>query len=120
MDKKKLHRSNQPDDLKGFEEFLDQVVESRPVETGTAKNVGGESYTFLENDNIRLKKVARLVADKLPLMKQHSQGEKLIENQRRRNALLKAELFKQLGATGSPLEKSMAQVFNAFFLGMKN
>lgn len=120
MDKKKLPRNGAQDDLKGFEDFLDQVEETRgTVETGPVKNVGGENYTFLENDHVRLKKIARLVADKLPVMREHSQGEKLIEHQRKRNNQLKAELFRQLGAPGSTLEKSMAGIFNSFFLGVK-
>lgn len=122
MDKKKLHKANVPDDLKGFEEFLEHAEPSAPtatVDSNPGKNVGGENYTFLEHDNIRLRKVAELMAAKLPTMKTKSQGERLIEEQRKRNAQLKLELFQLLSAPDSPLEKSLAAIFNPVFKDAK-
>lgn len=119
MDKKKLHKSNHPDDLKGFEEFIEQAEEST-AEATPGKNVGGENYTFLVNDNSRLKKITDLVVTKLPALKQKSQGEKIIEGQRRYNAQLKAELFALLSQPDSPMEKSMAAIFNPVFKDLKD
>ena len=120
MDKKKIHRANHPDDLKGFEEFIDHT-EPAPagVDSNPNRNVGGESYTFLENDFNRLKRLSNLMAGKLPLINDKTQGERLIEQQRKRNAQLKAELFQVLSAPNSPLEKSLAAIFNPIFKDLK-
>ena len=120
MDKKKIHKPNQPDDLKGFEEFLERADPTPGQgENNPNKNVGGENYTFLEHDNIRLRKTADLLAGKLPTMKEKSQGEKIIETQRKRNAQLKAELFQLLCTPDSPLEKSLSAIFNPIFKDAK-
>lgn len=119
VDKKKIHNSNQVDDLKGFEDFIDSADSTSQVEANPGKNVGGESYTFLINDNSRLKKISSLVAGKLPVLQSHEQAEKIIESQRRKNAQLKAELFQMLSEQDSPLEKSMAAIFNPIFKDLK-
>lgn len=119
MDKKKLHKSNQVDDLKGFEDFIDSAETGAQVDPNPGKNVGGESYTFLMNDNSRLKKISNLVAGKLPVIQDHEQGEKIIESQRKRNAQLKIELFQMLSEVDSPLEKSMSAIFNPVFKDLK-
>ena len=114
MDKKKILRSQRPDDLKGFEEFLEHVADESAIDKAP-KNVGGESLTFLLNDNTRLKKAAALVADKLPVANSHEQGPKIIEHQRNLNAQLKNELFRLLSPEGSPLHKSLIDLWNGFF-----
>lgn len=119
MDRKKIHKGNQGDDLKGFEDFIQQSDPSPQVDANPGKNVGGENYTFLENDNIRLRKVSSLMAGRLPTLKEKMQGEKIIEGQRKRNAQLKSELFQLLSASDSPMEKSMASIFNPVFKDLK-
>lgn len=114
MDKKKILRQASPDDLKGFEEFLEHAPDSPAIDKNP-KNLGGESLTFLLNDNERLKRVALLVADKLPVLKAHEQGPKIIEHQRNLNQQLKNELFKLLSPPESPLQQSLAQLWDSFF-----
>jgi hypothetical protein len=116
MDKKKILRSASADDLKGFEEFLDQSNDGI-TQDKSGKNIGGESLTFLQNDNMRLKKVASLVTDKLTVAKNHEQGPRIIEHQRNLNTQLKNELFTILQKTDSPLQKTLASVWDSFFHG---
>lgn len=116
MDKKKILRSASSDDLKGFEEFLEHTADEISQDKG-GKNIGGESLTFLLNDNIRLKKVASLVADKLPVVKSHGQGPRIIEHQRNLNTQLKNELFKILQKPDSPLQKTLTSIWDSFFQG---
>ena len=114
MDKKKILRSAAPDDLKGFEEFLDQSSDG-VFQDRSGKNIGGESLTFLQNDNIRLKKVASLVANKLIIVKNHEQGPRIIEHQKNLNSKLKNELFTVLHKPDSPLQKTLGSVWDSFF-----
>jgi len=114
MDKKKVLRSSSSDDLKGFEEFLDHVDHDSSVDK-INKNIGGESLTFLHHDNTRLKKVAALVAQKLPVARHHEQGPKIIEQQRHVNAQLKNDLFRILDKKASPLQKTLSGIWNGYF-----
>ncbi len=114
MDKKKILRHSSQDDLKGFEEFIEHSPEEIVLDK-SAKNLGGENLTFVTNDNIRLKKVAQLVADKLPVVKSFEQGPRIIEHQRNLNAQLKNELFKHLQKEDSPLQKSLSMIWDGFF-----
>ncbi|MBY0517990.1 MAG: hypothetical protein K2P81_13865 [Bacteriovoracaceae bacterium] len=114
MDKKKISRIQNIDDLKGFEEFIEHSSDESAIDKST-KNVGGESLTFLQNDNSRLKKIAELVADKVPVLKNHGQGPKIIEHQRNLNSQLKNEIFKYLNADKSPLHKSLTHMWDSFF-----
>lgn len=114
MDKKKLLNSKNADDLKGFEDFIESVSDG-PVQEKNPKSVGGEALSFILNDNIRLKKISRLVSDQLPLAKNHSQGERIIEHQRNLNQQLKNKLHAILNEPDSTLQKSLSQMWNNFF-----
>jgi len=114
MDKKKLLNPKNIDDLKGFEEFIDSVGDGPAIDKNP-KSVGGEALSFIINDNVRLKKLSQLVADQLPLAKNHSQGERIIEHQRNLNRQLKNQLFSVLKEADSPLQKSLEQVWDNFF-----
>jgi hypothetical protein len=119
MDKKKTMRNQASDDLKGFEEFLDHVDQDSSVDK-VSKNIGGESLTFLLHDNTRLKKVAALVAQKIPVARSHDQGPTIIEQQRHVNAQLKNDLFRILDRKASPLQRTLADLWDGFFYDKKN
>ena len=119
MDKKKILRNQASDDLKGFEEFLDHVDNEGGVDK-VNKNIGGESLTFLYHDNTRLKKVASLVAQRLPVARTHEQGPKIIEQQRHLNAQLKNDLFRILDKKASPLQRTLGDLWDGFFYDKKN
>lgn len=111
MDKKKL-----PDDLKGFEEF----IESQPQDSSflpkiPKKEVSFEHFTFLTNDSERLLKIKDLMTQKLPFAYKFEQGEKLIEEQKQEMKVLQARLFELCDMKGSSYRKSLSEVFDAFF-----
>lgn len=118
MDKKKLPRQLSSDDLRGFEEFLEQTPESPAIDK-SSKHPGGEHLTFVLNDGLRLRRVAQLVTEKLPVLREHDQGPKLIEQQRGLNQQLKNELFQLLAPADSPLQRSLGQLWDSFFRGGK-
>ncbi len=118
MDKKKLLQAS-ADDLKGFEEFLSQVEDTPPVDKGP-KNLGGENLAFLQYDHTRLEKVAKLLAQRVPVLRDYPQGDALIPLQREANAQLRAQLAALLLPEGSPLHKSMGGLFDGFFGQVKS
>lgn len=121
MDKKKLLKSNDPEDLKGFEEF----IESQPNETSfLPKGVGGstkksetgfEHFTFLTNDAERLTRLKQLLSEKLPFSAKFDQSDKLLREQREEIELFKKKLFEVCEETDSPYKKSVREIFNSFF-----
>lgn len=121
MDKKKLLKSNEPEDLKGFEEFIEsQPSESnflpRGVGGGSKKNdVGFEHFTFLTNDSDRLTKLKDLLSEKLPFTARFDQSAKLIKEQQDEIELYKKKLFEVCEETDSPYKKSVREIFNSFF-----
>lgn len=121
MDKKKLLKTLTPDDLKGFEEFIQDGPQEtnflpRGVGGSNKKNeVGFEHFTFLSNDAERLAKLKELLGEKLPFAGKFDQSAKLIKDQKEELEKLKLKLFLILDKPGSSYRKSLAEVFDAFF-----
>ena len=120
MDKKRLIKNMEPEDLKGFEEF----IEGQPSDAnflpkgvgGAKKDVAGfEHFTFLTNDSERLTKLKSLLSEKLPFSARFDQSAKLIQEQKDELELLKKKLFEVCDKEGSPYRKSISEVFNNFF-----
>ncbi len=121
MDKKKLLRSLEPDDVKGFEEF----IESQPNETNfLPRGVGGsnkkndatfEHLDFLTNDSERLLRLKDLLTEKLPFTTKFDQSAVLIEEQRAELDIIKHKLFEVCDHRGSTYQRAMAEIFNQFF-----
>ncbi|WP_408097056.1 hypothetical protein ACJVC5_18640 [Peredibacter sp. HCB2-198] len=120
MDKKRLIKSLEPEDLKGFEEF----IEGQPSDTsflpkgvgGAKKEVAGfEHFTFLTNDSVRLTKLKFLLSEKLPFSSRFDQSGKLIQEQKEEIELLKKKMFEVCDKAGSPYRKSISEIFNSFF-----
>ena len=120
MDKKRLVKSLEPEDLKGFEEF----IEGQPTDAsflpkgvgGAKKEVAGfEHFTFLTNDSTRLTKLKFLLSEKLPFSARFDQSGKLIQEQKEEIELLKRKMFEVCDKAGSPYRKSVSEIFNSFF-----
>lgn len=120
MDKKRLVKSLEPEDLKGFEEF----IEGQPTDASfLPKGVGGakkemagfEHFTFLTNDSVRLTKLKFLLSEKLPFSARFDQSGKLIQEQKEEIELLKRKMFEVCDKAGSPYRKSVSEIFNSFF-----
>jgi flagellar biosynthesis component FlhA len=121
MDKKRLIKTLEPDDLKGFEEF----IEGQSSETSfLPKGVGGSSkkneanfehFTFLANDSVRLTKLKKLLSEKLPFITKFDQSQKLIEEQKTEIEIIRKKLFEVLDQNESTYKKSLREIFNSFF-----
>lgn len=117
MDKKRSSK-DVPDDLKGFEEFIDgQSTDSNflPRGNGTKKEVSFEHFTFLSNDTVRLSKVKDLLMDKIPFDSRYEQGDHLISTQENETKLLKKHLFEHMNRPDSAYRTSMKEIFDSFF-----
>lgn len=117
MDKKRLIKSLQPEDLKGFEEFIEgQPADSNFLPRPAAKKEASfEHFTFLTNDTARLEKLKDLLMDKIPFSARHAQGQKLLDNQRLELERLRKAIFEVSNKPGSAYRKSLGEIFNQFF-----
>lgn len=126
MDKKKLVKSLEPEDLKGFEEFIEgQPAESsflpRGVGGSSKKNEAGfEHFTFLTNDSVRLTKLKNLLSERLPFSSRFDQGPRLIKDQSDEIEILKKKIYELSDIEGSSYRKSLSEIFNSFFEPPKN
>jgi hypothetical protein len=121
MDKKKLLKNNESDDIRGFEEFIESHLSEsqflpRAVGGNVKKNEAGfEHFTFLMNDSQRLNKLKNLVSTRLPFSAKFDQGPKLIKEQEEELEVLKVKLFELSQAQDSPYRKSLAEIFDSYF-----
>jgi len=119
MDKKRLVKNLEGDDIKGFEEFIDgQPSESSflPKGVGGKKEVQGfEHFTFLDNDSERLTKLKQLLTEKLAFSAKFDQSTKLINEQKEELVLLKKKIFEYSEKKDSSYLKSLSEVFDSFF-----
>lgn len=121
MDKKRLVKTLGPEDLKGFEEF----IEGQPSDTNfLPKGVGGtnkkneagfEHFTFLTNDAERLTKLKLLLTEKLPFSARFDQSDKLIKEQKEELEILKKRIYELCDKDDSTYRKSLRDVFDSFF-----
>jgi hypothetical protein len=117
MDKKRLVKSMTPEEMKGFEEFIDgEPSTSKFLPRGSQKKeVAYEHFTFLSNDATRLIKQKNLLMDKIPFAEKYEQGEKLIQDQQKEIILLKKSIFEICNRPQSAYRKSMSELFDSFF-----
>lgn len=121
MDKKRLVKTAEADDLRGFEEFIegqsnDASFLPKGVGGGSKKNEAGfEHFTFLANDSVRLTKLKTLLSEKLPFSAKFDQSQKLIEEQKAEIDIIKKKLFEVLDQNDSAYKKSLREIFNSFF-----
>jgi hypothetical protein len=119
MDKKRPGKSRPPEDLKGFEEFLEgQSSETNFIPRGNTpakKEISFEHFTFLTNDSIRLNKIKDLLMVKIPFAARHEQGQFLIAEQTRELELLRKHLFENCHRPDSAYRKSLSEILDTFF-----
>ncbi len=120
MDKKKL-KALPPEDLKGFEEFIEGHSTSdtnflpRGVGGGNKKEVSFEHFTFLTNDGERLQNLKTLLSIKIPFSRKFEQGKKLIEEEMNEIKEMRSKLFSAQDVPESSFRKSFAEIFNNHF-----
>lgn len=118
MDKKK--KTPVPEDLKGFEEFIEDQQSEKPflprgVGGGTKKDFSFEHFTFLTNDGERLTNLKLLLSSKIPFSRKFEQGKKLVEEEIDEIANLRQELFNLQDKVDSPYRKSLKEIFETYF-----
>ncbi len=125
MDKKRLIKNSEPEDIKGFEEFIegqhnDSSFLPKGVGGGSKKNEAGfEHFTFLTDDAERLTRLKRMLSEKLPFSAKFDQSDKLIKDQRDEIELLKKKLFEVCDKEGSGYRKSIGGIFDGYFESVK-
>lgn len=105
-----------PEDVKGFEEF----IEGQPEESGLSgrtskKDTSIEHFTFLTNDSLRLLKIKEMITEKLPFAAEHEQGPLLVKNLEEEKVISKKNLIEIFKAPHSGYQKSIGEIFNSFF-----
>ena len=117
MDKKRLVKNLTPEELKGFEEFIDgESVDTDFLPRGPQKKEASyEHFTFLTNDSERLIRQKELLKNKMSFTAKYEQGEKLIQDQQKEIVLLKKNIFELSNKPGTPYMKSIKEIFDSFF-----
>lgn len=120
MDKKKPLKKDAPEDLRGFEEFLEDYPVDKPflprgVGGGTKKEVSFEHFTFLTNDNDRLHNLKHLLSSKIPFSRKYEQGKKIIEEETEEIKQLRDKLFEVQDESGSRYRSSLKEIFQSYF-----
>lgn len=119
MDKKRPSNPLVPDDMKGFEDFIegepDRSFMGKPVPNPNKKEHTFENLTFLSNDAARLLKIKNLLTEKLPFTTQHEQGKQLIKEQNHDIKEIKDRIFTISDKRNSPYRKSLSEIFDSFF-----
>lgn len=118
MDKKKLVKVLPPEELQGFEEFIDAQSKDTnflPKPTGTKKENSFEHFEFLTTDSQRLIKVKNLFSRKLPFTTKYHQAQVLIKQQKAEISFIKNNLFIMSDKKDSLYRKSLRDVFDNYF-----
>jgi len=121
MDKKKTVQALDPDDIKGFEEFLEGEPKENsflPRPSGvnaSKKEVSFEHFTFLANDATRLGKINELLTEKIPFLSSYDQSQKLIQDQLLEVKNLRKGIFDIANKPNSFYRKSLIEIFDNFF-----
>ncbi|MGE3611616.1 MAG: hypothetical protein AB7I27_18650 [Bacteriovoracaceae bacterium] len=116
MDKKKNIRIFTDDDIRGFEEFLEDYGDDITlINKNNKKDPSFENFTFLTDDSNRLTKIKLLLGSKLPFSAKHGQGEYLIREANRENEFLRKKLLEICDNPGSGYRKSLSEIFDSFF-----
>ncbi len=124
MDKKKF-KPFPTEDIKGFEEFIENQQSDKPflprgIGGGTKKDFSFEHFTFLTNDGERLTNLKLLLSSKIPFSRKYEQGKKLIEEEMEEVKNVRDQLFSIQDQPESPYRKSMREIFQSYFGSTKN
>jgi hypothetical protein len=120
MDKKKLIKTLPPEEMKGFEEFIEGQAEDssflpKPTGTGTKKETSFEHFTFLTTDADRLVRIKNLLMEKLPFTAKFEQSSALLKQQREEIKKYKLRLFEICEEPNSPYRKTLKETFDSYF-----
>lgn len=123
MDKKKIVKILPPEELQGFEEFIDSQSKDTnflPKPTVAKKENSFEHFEFLTTDSQRLIKIKNLFSRKLPFTTKYNQAQVLIKQQKAEISFIKNNLFIMSDKKDSLYRKSLRDVFDNYFEPPKN
>lgn len=118
MDKKKLLKIASPDEIQGFEEFIDSQPKDTnflPRPANSKKESSFEFFEFFSSDAQRLLKVKNLFSHKLPFLNKFQQAEVLIKQQKAEINFIRNNLFIISDKKDSLYRKSLRDVFDNYF-----
>lgn len=118
MDKKKLIKIASPDEIQGFEEFIESQPKDTnflPRPTNSKKESSFEFFEFLSSDAQRLLKIKNLLSQKLPFLTRYHQAEILIKQQKAEINFIKNNLFLLSDKKDSLYRKSLSDIFDNYF-----
>jgi hypothetical protein len=113
MPKRKIKN---PEDLKGFEEYLESLNFS-PLKINENKRLDEnfELYTFLELNNLRISKILDLFSHQIHTIKNYPQDIGLVIKAEANNMALREKIHKKLLKKDSNYYKHLEHLFNRFF-----
>lgn len=118
MDKKKINKPLSPEEMRGFEEFIEGQSEETsflPKASGTKKETSFEHFTFLTTDADRLVRIKNLLMEKLPFTAKFEQSSALLKQQREEIKKYKIRLFEMSEKPNSPYQKTLKETFDSYF-----
>ncbi len=125
MVKKKLTKQ-QLQELQGFEDIMDVVIEEKEIQVQEKKrkelekfNDSFELYNFLEYETLRLKKLDNFFSYKISNIKANPQTIELNKRQEERKNQVKGELANKIIDINSPFHQNLKLIFNSSFTKKK-
>ncbi|MBT3583263.1 MAG: hypothetical protein HN509_00035 [Halobacteriovoraceae bacterium] len=116
---KKIISEDQLNELKGFEDVLDLILDGKSLHTLDKKSQKSHDnydlYNFLEQESVRLFYIDSFFGSKLKNIERFPQTELLLEKQKGNRSLMKEELTEILGRKDSPLLKHLKGAFESAF-----
>lgn len=110
----KLMSSNKDnDDLIGFREFIEQ--DKRPVPAKEKRTINHEMQTFLEREELRLRKLVNLYDEKTTLLKNFDQYHLLRQKAASHLHKSKKETVQSLISGGNHFKKNLEELLGSFF-----
>lgn len=120
MNNKKKSRFDDPqkNELSGFEEVIDFLVDEKRKVDNDKKHIGVnpfDLFNFLEKEKTRLEKIDLLFRSKVPHLENNALSKKLCDIQEERLEMSRSELTKKLSDKKSPLYKNLNDLFEKTF-----
>lgn len=122
MVKKKIISKEKLNDMKGFEEIMDLVVDdNEKLELENKKrnddkvNDSYQLYNFLEDESNRLEKLSQFFGTKISNFKEFDQTEFIRSKQSEQKKQTKSELAEFQARKESPLNMHLGRLFNSLF-----
>jgi hypothetical protein len=116
-------KNNQDLSIEEKKEFIDIMdehigsgeVKVKPLKKDKIEYSGLELLGFLENENLRLKKITDLAVNKLPNKMLYPQTDRLIEKQLESNLAQREELIFKISEHSSDLNINLKEIWNRHF-----